>query len=38
MAMDSDFLLTTCLELCRVRLEDWNKLEFGHVGKTIAEL
>ena len=38
MAMDSNFSLTTCLERCRVRLEDWNKLEFGHVGKTIAKL
>lgn len=38
LAMGSDFSLNTCLERCRVRFDDWNKLEFSHVGKTIAEL
>ena len=28
----------SCLDWCRARLDDWNKVEFGHVGKTIADL
>ena len=31
------FSLMTCLDRCRARLDDWNKVEFGHVGKTIAD-
>ena len=27
-----------CLESCRNRLVSWNKLEFGHVRRKIAEL
>ena len=30
--------LTNCLDRCCVKLEAWNKLEFGHVGRMIAEL
>ena len=32
------FPLTLCLERCKLRLEAWNKGEFGHVGRKIAEL
>lgn len=31
-------ILTNCLDRCRVKLEAWNKFEFGHVSRTIAEL
>ena len=34
----SEFPLVSCLEKCRVKLEAWNKIEFGHVGNRIAEL
>ena len=37
-AITSYFSLTTCLDRCRARLEDCNKMEFGHVGKIIADL
>ena len=30
--------LNNCLDRCRVKLDAWNKLEFGHVGRMIAEL
>ena len=32
------FLISRCMELCRNRLEVWNKREFGHVGMKINEL
>ena len=32
------FPLTLCLERCKLRLEAWNKGEFGHVGRKIEEL
>ena len=35
---NSAFPLDSCLESCRVCLEDWNKNEFGHVGQQIARL
>nr|XP_023870319.1 uncharacterized protein LOC111982934 [Quercus suber] len=31
-------LLRSCLEQCRDNLDAWNKEEFGHVSKKIAEL
>ena len=34
----SDYPLVSCLEKCRVRLDAWNKTEFGHVGQKIAAL
>ena len=34
----SEYPLVSCLERCRVRLEVWNKTEFGHVGQKIAAL
>ena len=27
-----------CLESCHARLEVWNNIEFGNLGKTVAEL
>ena len=30
--------LNRCLESCHVRLEVWNSVEFGNVGKTVVEL
>uniref|UniRef100_A0A7N2N7G9 DUF4283 domain-containing protein n=1 Tax=Quercus lobata TaxID=97700 RepID=A0A7N2N7G9_QUELO len=32
------FPISRCMELCRNRLEVWNKREFGHVGMKINEL
>ena len=37
-AISSVFSLMTCLDRCGARLDDWNKVEFGHVGKTIVDL
>uniref|UniRef100_A0A7N2LEP9 DUF4283 domain-containing protein n=1 Tax=Quercus lobata TaxID=97700 RepID=A0A7N2LEP9_QUELO len=34
----ANFPLVSCLEKCRMKLEAWNKIEFGHVGNKIAEL
>ena len=34
----SNYPLVSCLDQCRVRLEAWNKTEFGHVGQKIAAL
>lgn len=34
----SSFPISRCMELCRNRLEEWNKREFGHVGLKINEL
>ena len=34
----SNYPLVSCLDQCRVRLEAWNKTEFGHVGKKIVAL
>ena len=31
-------MLGSCLEKSRVRLENWNKTEFGHVAKKVSEL
>ena len=31
-------MLGKCLEACRVRLDRWNRTEFGHVGRTIVDL
>ncbi|XP_075666081.1 uncharacterized protein LOC142635915 [Castanea sativa] len=30
--------ITNCLDSCDNRLQTWNKVEFGHVGKQIARL
>lgn len=30
--------LGKCLEVCRSRLDRWNRSKFGHVGRTIADL
>nr|POE60460.1 hypothetical protein CFP56_52631 [Quercus suber] len=32
------FPISRCMELCRNRLEVWNKREFGHIGMKIDEL
>ena len=32
------FPISRCLEICRNRLEAWNKSDFGHVGRKISEL
>lgn len=32
-----NYVLGNCIEKCRTRLDIWNKIEFGHVGKTISE-
>lgn len=37
MSVDS-FPISRCMELCRNRLEVWNKREFGHVGMKISEI
>ena len=29
---------TNCIDICRSRLQVWNKMEFGHVGRKIASL
>ena len=34
----SDDVLNRCLESCHTRLEVWNGVEFGNVGKTVVEL
>ena len=31
-------MLGSCLEKSQVRLENWNKMEFGHVGRKVTEL
>lgn len=36
--MGTEFTLKNCLDRCRVKLDAWNKLEFGHVSRMIAEL
>ena len=38
LAVSTDFLLTSCLERCKVCLDAWNKFEFGHVGRKTAKL
>ncbi|KAK9988586.1 hypothetical protein SO802_028825 [Lithocarpus litseifolius] len=30
--------ITNCLDSCKKKLQKWNKVEFGHVGKQIARL
>ena len=34
----SDFPMVECLNNCRMKLEDWNKNVFGHVGNNLARL
>ena len=34
----SDYPLLSCLDQCRMKLEAWNKNDFGHVGQKIAAL
>ena len=36
--MAQEYVLNNYLEKCRSRLDTWNKLEFGHVGRKVAEL
>ena len=38
LATHLEFPLNSCLEKCRLKLEAWNKTEFGHVGRKINEL
>uniref|UniRef100_A0A7N2LMG5 Reverse transcriptase n=1 Tax=Quercus lobata TaxID=97700 RepID=A0A7N2LMG5_QUELO len=38
LATHSEFPLNACLEKCRLKLDAWNKIEFGHVGRKINEL
>ena len=35
---NQEYVLGICLENGKARLETWNKEEFGHVGRKIAEL
>ena len=34
----SNSTITICLEQCRIKLDAWNNMEFGHVSHTIANL
>ena len=34
--MGMEFTFKNCLDWCRVKLDVWNKLEFGHVSRMIA--
>ena len=34
----SGCMLGSCLEKCRSKLETWNKMEFGHVGRRVTEV
>nr|POF12078.1 hypothetical protein CFP56_08845 [Quercus suber] len=36
--VSTDFPLNMCLESCKLRLDAWNKSEFSHVGRKIANL
>ena len=36
--VQSEFLLVSCINHCRMRLEAWNKNVFGHVRRKINEL
>ena len=36
--MRADYTLGKCMEICRTRLEGWNKTEFSHVSRKISEL
>ena len=36
--IESDWVLQSCLERCKVELSTRNSTEFGHVGKHIEEL
>ena len=36
--VQSEFVLVSCINHCRMRLEAWNKNVFGHVGRKINEL
>ena len=38
LSMGSNSTLTSCLEHYRVKLDAWNKMEFGHVSHTIVDL
>ena len=38
LASQTNFLLIACPNVCRSWLDAWNKVEFNHVGKKIAEL
>ena len=38
LAKSSNYALGKCLDRCRIRLKAWNKVEFSHVERTIAEL
>ena len=31
-------MLESCSEKCRTKLEAWNKMELGHVGRKVAEM
>ena len=35
---ESGDVVNSCLESCRAKLEMWNGVEFGNLGKTVAEL
>ena len=36
--MGMEFTLKNCLDRCHVKLDVWNKLEFGHVSQMITKL
>lgn len=37
-ATSQEDVFNNYLKVCRSHLEAWNKIEFGHVGRKIAEL
>ena len=38
LSLRADYTLGKCMEICRTRLEGWNKTEFSHVSRKISEL
>lgn len=36
--MAQEYVMNNYLEKCQSRLDIWNKLEFGHVSRKVAEL
>uniref|UniRef100_A0A7N2M9X1 Zinc knuckle CX2CX4HX4C domain-containing protein n=1 Tax=Quercus lobata TaxID=97700 RepID=A0A7N2M9X1_QUELO len=36
--LGADYTLGKCMEICRTRLEGWNKTDFGNVGRKISDL
>lgn len=38
LSLGSEYILGKCIETCQAKWERWNKTEFVHVGKKIADL